>query len=428
MINSISPVIINKNNNTINNNVVQVNNLIIKNYAVLSVVFTALVNTPTTGGNETYTFNIAGQTFNIQILESGLTNQQEIINVFISVYSNLFKQIDLIYNTSLVLNLANGLGLSYSLVNNNVQLSINCVANPYYDYCTKNRINNFNFARLMFKSVSNFDSVSSSPNSTLSNLTYRIAGGFPFDLSSPLLTFFNLSLNDLKNQYSKENSQPNAYAFDLMISLIWSGVLAGGSTPITQNQFNALLSTSNLSSLNDTYLKKKNYLTVNGGENLRNRYIGRYAVLETTANFVLNIGAVEIDKANFPVNNNKSTDTTFFVSDPSITYKLSAGVYNVTIRLEFTSTGTNSSPIVFFQFSTSPTIQGLQTAESNSSVNKPSTQVKNSGGDADVCYSERVLSLSVDSFMYITAYTSVGNTTFYAGQCQIIIQKIAENS
>ena len=246
-------------------------------------------------------------------------------------------------------------------------------------------------------------------------------------MGSPLLTLFNQSLNDLKNNYSNELLH-GFLSIEMFLAIYASNFFNGGTGTITQAEFNALLSTSNLSSLNDTYLKKKNYLTVNGGETSRNRYIGRYAVLETTANFILNIGAVEIDKANFPVNTSKSTDSTFFVTDPSITYKLTAGVYNVTIRLEFTATGTNSSPIVFFQFSTSPTIQGLQTAESNSSINKPSTQIKNSGGDADVSYSERVLSLSVDSFMYITAYTSVGNTTFYAGQCQIIIQKIAENS
>ena len=282
----------------------------------------------------------------------------------------------------------------------------------------------------MFTSAGNFDSVGVVPTSNIINFQFRFIPSastiFPYDLGSPLLTLFNQNLNDLKNNYSNEVLH-GFLSIEMLLAIYASNFFNGGSA-ITQSEFNALLSTSNLSSLNDTYLKKKSFLTINGGETSRNRYIGRYAVLETTANFVLNIGAVEIDKANFPVNNNKSTDTTFFVSDPSITYKLSAGVYNVTIRLEFTATGTNSSPIVFFQFSTSPTIQGLQTSESNTSINKPSTQVKNSGTDADVCYSERVLSLSVDSFMYITAYTSVGNTTFYANQCQIIIQKIAENS
>ena len=429
MVQGSTTLIINKNNNLINNEVVQVENLLVKNYNANYIFqFQAVTTSAVEELNVDYFFDIIGERVKVTVYQKGTLTQNDIIFNFFSIYSALFRYIDNKYNTSLYLNFCNTNFNIVTTSGSTVLLVTNCFMNPYYDYCTKKRNSNFEFARKMFTSYSNFDSVLQSPNAKFQDLIFRINSVLPYDLTSPFLSLFNYSLNDLKNLYSNvtDNLQ-NSYTFNLISSLIISGIFSGGGT-ITQEQFNALLATSNLDTLNDTYLKKKNYLTCNGSASGRNRYIGRYALLETTANFIINVGGVEIDKANFPVNTNKTTDTTFFVSDPTITYKLSAGVYKVTIRLEFTATGTTYSPIIFFQFSTSPTIQGLQTLESNSSINKPSTIVKGSSGDADTYYCERVLSLSADSFMYLTAYSNTANTIFYAGQCQIYIEKIAENS
>ena len=424
-----SPVQVNYNNNTINGNVVQANNLIVKGYALYNVTLTGTVKSPTPQGLESYQFNINGETINVEIFESGLITHNEIINIFISIYSRLFKIIDKKYNTTLFLNLANSFSQQLSRVNDTFILIINVSINPFWDYATKNRYSNFQFARKMFTSFSSFDSVGQSAGSTLENITWRIGSSMPYDLSSPLLTLFNLSFNDLKNQYSNEATTPNYLNFDLTIALIWSGIFTGGgSGTITQAEFNALLGTSNLETLNDTYLKKKSFLTCNGSTTGRNRYIGRYCVLEPTANFVLNSGAVQIQETNFPVNTNKSTDRTFLIDDPSSNYKFQAGVYRVTMRIEYIIDSSVSLPVLFFQLSVSPTIQGLQTDESNCSINNPVPQTKAGQGDANTLVGTRVLSIATDSFLYLTAYTSLATCRFYGNQCQIVVERIADYS
>ena len=60
------------------------------------------------------------------------------------------------------LNLANSFSQQLSRVNDTFTLIINVSINPFWDYATKNRYSNFQFARKMFTSFSSFDSVGQS--------------------------------------------------------------------------------------------------------------------------------------------------------------------------------------------------------------------------------------------------------------------------
>ena len=168
MISSIdSPINIDYNNNRINNNVVQVNSNTPKlYYSAGSGFFGTVVQISATNqllgpGRSINNFEIAGENMTVETYSLVNDSDKNIIYNVLTIYLTLLKQIDKKYKTSLVLNLANYRNFSYQRQGNNIRIDFYVSINPYYDYATINRYNNFNFARKMFTAAGNFDSVGS---------------------------------------------------------------------------------------------------------------------------------------------------------------------------------------------------------------------------------------------------------------------------
>ncbi len=208
----------------------------------------------------------------------------------------------------------------------------------------------------------------------------------------------------------------------LLLNIFGTG--GGGTGTITQQQFNALLGTSNLNSLVESYLRSKQYLIINNGGAI-NKYIGNYVTIELASDTNLNSGAIALTAGVFNTILSKSTNSALLVQNGTSNNWLNAGTYRISIRLQYTI-NSPTSPAVFFQLNNLSVITGNPNVENNSSTAFFVSQSKTTNNDANVLYAERIIRLDVLTEMFIHCYVSAGTTTLEGQQTQITIEKISD--